>query len=137
MARIAATAIAALAGILLAGHARAEPCDGERRAVGQRLMRAAAQKIVGGYGGGQDLRATMMQCDFSPSTRDYAITMQVQWNGVLIRQNRYVVRGDLRASSDGGRSDFAMTDANNNVQRLRFWKTMAAGAIKLGPLLKR
>jgi len=113
-------------------HARS--CTNSEYDKAEYLAEKAGKKIVDGYGGGQDIRVRLTDCNYNGYSEKFKLDIEVYWNGSLFRSNDYNVDGELSFNSDGSDSKFSRTYANPNVRDLAFLGNIAAGAILLGAL---
>lgn len=81
----------------------------------------AAQKIVGKYGGGQDIRMELRSCSYNSYSNIFKTVINIYWNGTLIRSNNYNIDGVLKFKSDGTLLDFARSYENQLVKDLNFY----------------
>ena len=94
----------------------------------------AANKIIDKLGGGQDIYTNINSCRYNSFSKKYKINTEVHWSGVLFKNNKYNIDGELAMNADGSETSFSETFANKKVKDLRFWDTLAKGAYYLGTL---
>ena len=83
--------------------------------------------------GGQNIVVTLEKCEYNTYSKQFRVKIDINWDGALISSNHYEVDGILKLNSDGSNS-FSQTWANQEVQNLSFWTSVAAGAIILNDL---
>jgi uncharacterized membrane protein len=95
--------------------------------------RKAGRQIMDAIGGGQDLIVNHQLAYFDPSTGTLEITMEVSFNGAIIRSNNYQVTGVLTVGEDGSSPSFARRAANQNY--LETEATMTALGVTMAGVL--
>lgn len=78
----------------------------------------AGMEIIEKYGGGQDERIEMISCSFNTYSQEFKLDIEVYWNGLMFRVNKYNIDGLLKLDYDGSNASFSRTYANQNVQDL-------------------
>lgn len=109
-------------------------CSGLERDRLEELGQEAGQRLVDGYGGGQDIRVTLLECSHNRYSGRWKGEIRVEWNGAMFRSNQYAIRGELTVPADGGKASFSRRYANEAVEGLDFFGQMAATVIVLGVL---
>ncbi|GHU13007.1 hypothetical protein AGMMS50225_22180 [Betaproteobacteria bacterium] len=101
----------------------------------KQYARAAGEQIMGGVGGGQDLRVQVEQWHFDKYTHEFEVKIQIYFNGMFFRSNHYNVDGILTVNESGSNAKFARSYANSKFEELEsnlVW--IAGGVIALGVL---
>lgn len=126
--------LALVAASLLPAQSLARSCNTYERDKAEYFAEKAGEKLISGYGGGQDERINIASCEYNSYSEIYKLKIEVYWNGSIFRENNYNVDGVLKLKSDGTDVDFSQTYANQNVKDLSFFKTIAIGTFALGAL---
>lgn len=112
----------------------ARECDSSELELAEYMANQAGEKIVNEYKGGQDVYVALTDCQFNSYMDIYKVAMNLSWNGAMFRMNKYQINGVLTMKSNGSDVKFLQVEANQNVKRLRFFKTLASGVQALGNL---
>lgn len=118
----------------VASNAYARECDSNELELAEHMANKAGKKIVNEYKGGQDIYVALTDCQFNSYMDTYKVAMNLSWNGAMFRMNQYQINGVLTMKSNGSDVKFLQVEANQNVKRLRFFKTLASGVQALGNL---
>jgi hypothetical protein len=114
-------------------HARS--CDRDEYDKAEYFAEIAGKKVVDKYGGGRDVRVRMNSCNYNSYSGIYKTKIEIYWNGAIFRSNKYNIDGELQMKSDGSRTEFSETYANDNVKDIRFMGYVAGGIIVLGAIV--
>jgi len=127
-------ALFAIITCLLPLPAIASPCDNYAKDKAAHFADIAGKKIVDGFGGGQNVRVEIYDCDYNTFSEEFDVKIGIYWNGAIISSNSYNIDGILTLTGSGAAANFAEIYASDSVDDLRTMQFMVGGAVALGEL---
>ena len=116
--------------LLIANNAFTQ-CSTFRGTEANRLANDAATLIVNkNYGGGKNISATVLNCNYNSSTQRYNLTTKIYFKGQTTG-NSYSVKGKLYTNSDGTNTKWNEIEKSSSLKSYYTKRNISVGAAAL------
>lgn len=87
----------------------ARSCNSDEKDKGEYFSEKAGMRIISKYGGGQNKRVKVSDCEFNSYSNEFKIKIEIYWNGAIFSDSSYNVDGILKLRLDGSQVNFVQT----------------------------
>lgn len=123
--------------IIAPSIANARSCNSDDRDKAHHFSEIAGKKVVDEYGGGRNVNVELVQCEFNNYSKEFRLKVEIYWSGSVFDSEKYNSDGIMKISSNGSRSQYSETYANQNLKDWKGLRTFLGGVnsiMELGAL---